>query len=226
MQHVKAKDLWIPFDSSHRKPILLDRFLYIPDNIEHLAFSTSAFFEKQQPLASEFCSGNGEWIVDKAKSNPMINWIAVEKKLDRARKIWARGKNAGVDNLLTVYGDARIFLEYYLTENSLSSIYINFPDPWPKNRHAKHRLIQKDFALLLSRTLRVNGEAIFVTDDKRYSDQMIAAMLAHSFWESAYADPYFTHEWENFGSSFFLNLWQTKSCQIYYHLFLNRKGLT
>src|SRR5580700_9513896 len=152
---IKAKDLWIPVSFKERIPLLFDQFFYLPSHFsEYKKYplpSFSSLFEKEAPVAIEYCSGNGEWIIEKAKAHPEYNWIAVEKRIDRVRKIWARGKNAHLKNLLTVFGEAKTFTEHYLRESSISRVYINFPDPWPKNRHAKHRLVQKSFALLLKR---------------------------------------------------------------------------
>lgn len=224
---IKAKDLWIPVSFKERRPLLLDQFFYLPSHFSgYEKFPLpplSSLFGKEAPVAIEYCSGNGEWIIEKAKAHPEYNWIAVEKRIDRVRKIWARGKNANLKNLLTVFGEAKTFTEHYLGDSSISRVYINFPDPWPKNRHSKHRLVQKPFALLLKRVLEPLGEAIFVTDDPEYSQQMIDAMLKESGWKSASPPPYYLNEWKNFGMSYFLDLWQKKNLSIHYHRFINFK---
>lgn len=224
---IKAKDLWIPCTFQERKPLLLDQFFYLPPHYEgYEKFSLPSFsslFGNDAPIAVEFCSGNGEWIIEKAKSHPEYNWVAVEIRFDRVRKIWARGKNAQVKNLFTVFGDAKTFAEHYLDANSLDLVYINFPDPWPKKRHAKHRIVQKDFSLLLQKVIKPLGEAIFVTDDPVYSRQMIDVMLRKSLWKSASPSPYYQNDWENFGASYFSSLWQKKNLKIHYHRFINFK---
>ncbi len=206
----------IPF--SEKKPLLFEGGLYIPSHSsEHGGFSLP--FPEGKNLAAEFCSGNGEWIVERAKAFPGTHWIAVEKRFDRAKKIWARGKREGVKNLFTVYGDAKTFTEFYLPEGSLSEVYVNFPDPWPKRRHAKYRLIQRDFARLLQRAVKPQGEAVLVTDNPDYSSTMIAVMSEE--WRPFYPPPYYVHEWGDFGKSYFLSLWQEKRKKIYYHRFVN-----
>src|SRR5690348_8334371 len=130
-----AKDLKIPFAWEERRPILLDRFFYIPAEYEYKA-QNFPFFVQDQPVIIEYCSGNGQWIGARAKQNPETNWIAVEKKFDRARKIWLKIHRENIPNLTVVCGEAVIFTRFYAPP--CSEIYVNFPDPWPKLRHAKH----------------------------------------------------------------------------------------
>lgn len=225
----RPKDLWIPCTFDERRPLLLDRFLYIPSNYEKHAecpfpaLEDPVIFGRGASTYAEYCSGNGEWIIAKAQAFPMVNWFAVEKRFDRVRKIWSKAKNLGLNNLYVIFGDAVTFTEHYLKENSLAKIFINFPDPWPKRKHAKHRLIQRDFAKLLSRAVQPNGEAIFVTDDPPYSQEMIYAMHGSKIWQSSLNEPYFVHEWPDYGGSFFNDLWCEKGRKIHYHLFANKK---
>jgi len=226
MVHIKPTDLWIPCNFEERYPLLLDQFLYIPAHYKnHRAFNfppfeSPALFGRKAPLYAEFCSGNGEWITAKAQESPDLNWIAVEKNFDRVRRIWAKVKNLGLKNVLVVFGDARTFSEFYLQEGSLAKIFINFPDPWPKKRHAKHRLVQMDLALLLQRAIEPGGEAVLVTDDPDYSQQMIAVMLGSKGFRSFWDAPYYVHEWPHFGNSFFNSLWINKGRNIHFHRFI------
>ena len=122
-----AKDLNLPFSYEDRRPVLLDRFFYVPSRYEYSQESLP-FFEKEQPVAIEYCSGNGQWIAEKAKTSPHINWIAVEKKFKRARKIWAKLQKENLSNLVVACSEAFVFTRYYAPKTA--EIFINFPSPF------------------------------------------------------------------------------------------------
>lgn len=182
-------------------------------------FADPQVFGNDHPVLIEYCSGNGDWIVDKALQNPQFNWIAVEMQFDRVRKIWSKMKNSGIDNLLIISGEALTFSRFYLPPASIDEVFVNFPDPWPKRSHAKHRLIQRPFIDECARVVKEGGNATLVTDDKDYSEQMIAEMTQHPNWRSRFPDPKFTTEWPGYGGSFFETLWRAKGCTIRYHQF-------
>src|SRR3990167_10207769 len=98
---ISAKDLKIPFEEGEGGALFLDQFLYLPKRgkMEPQQFT---FFENLQPIAIEFCSGNGHWIQERATQFPHLNWIAVEKKFERARKIWVKAKRYCLKNLFVV----------------------------------------------------------------------------------------------------------------------------
>jgi tRNA (guanine-N7-)-methyltransferase len=213
---MKKSDLKIPFDFENRKPVLINRLLYVPSNYEdHLIFNEKLFLNERN-IYLEYCSGNGDWILQEAKKNPNINFIAVEKKFLRARKIWVKMHNENVNNLLVVLSDAETFTKFYLKDNIISKIYINFPDPWPKKKHAKNRLIQNDFILEMKRVLIEKKNIEIVTDDETYSNQIIQNMNIH--FKSVYEDPFFEKNLE-YGKSYFKELWISKGKDIRFHNF-------
>ncbi|MBI5346547.1 MAG: tRNA (guanosine(46)-N7)-methyltransferase TrmB [Chlamydiae bacterium] len=217
---MKATDLKIPFTFEERRPIILDRLLYVPSHYDkHDQFDQKISFPKEQKINVEYCSGNGEWIIDKAKKNPDINWIGVEKRFDRARKIWVKLHNNNISNLFVVLGEAEVFTKFYLQDKVISDIFINFPDPWPKRRHDKHRLFQDFFVLELRRVLLDAGQSTFVTDDPDTSDRMYQVMIKNGF-KSLYENPHFTEELQGFGSSYFDRLWRDMGRRIRYLQFV------
>lgn len=204
-----AKDLRIPFSWEERRPILLDRFLYLPQKYDHTSL-TVPFFEKELPIFIEYCSGNGQWIGDRARQNPQFNWIAVEKRFERARKIWLRIHREHLPNLFVVCGEAREFTRFYAPQ--AAEIYVNFPDPWPKLRHAKHRLVTHLFLNELLAIVAVNGKVTCVTDDANYAAQMIQEFEKCPDWHLAFQG----QQWPDYGRSFFNDLWIQKNRLINY----------
>lgn len=226
---MRPKDLKSNFTWATRKPFLKDNILYVPEYYsEHEAFNMpvlSELFANKNPVFVEYCSGNGDWVVEKALQNPSINWIAVEKQFERVRKIFSKRENRGASNLLIICGEALTFTRYYLLENSIQEIFINFPDPWPKHRHAKHRLIQGEFIRELSRVMVEQGCSTFVTDDDIYARSIIQLMSTSGLWDSIHKEPYFVTDIEDYGYSFFDTLWRKLGKVIHHIQFRNLKKI-
>lgn len=222
---MKSEVLVSPFTWEERRVAIHDRVWYIPSyyyDYESFTFpgwSHPDVFTVERPIIVEYCSGNGAWIAAKAAANPHLNWVAVEKKFERVRKIWNKIKSLQLDNLIVVCGEAYKTTHCYFPASSVSEIYINFPDPWPKQRHAKNRLIQPLFLEQLERILQPNGKVIFVTDDPTYSQHTIETFNKYPGFQSSFPDPYFVNDWPDYGTSFFEELWRGKGMQIRYHQF-------
>lgn len=204
-----AKDLIIPFTWDERVPILIDRFFYIPGHFDHTE-KRFPFFESEKPLVIEFCSGNGQWIGERARQNPHLHWIAVEKQFERARKIWLKMHRENLSNLCVVCGEAEIFTRYYAPQ--ASEIYVNFPDPWPKRRHAKNRLLRADFLHDLLKIVPPQGRATCVTDHADYASEMQREFARCPSWKFLFC----VNEWPDYGPSFFNDLWKQKGRTIHY----------
>lgn len=222
---MKAKEIKPLCSWEERRPIVHDKMLYIPPYYqEHNRFSFPGFdqlFDNQKPIALEYCSGNGSWIIEKALQEPNYNWVAVEKRFDRVRKIFAKAKNRHLDNLFVVWGEALTFTRYYLIKHSVDRLFINFPDPWPKNGAAKHRLLSADFLEELARVMKEGAEALFVTDETLYHEKTRALFLKSGNFYSAFPEPYYTSSLPGYGSSFFENLWRSKGKTIYYQKWIS-----
>ncbi|MCH9613661.1 MAG: tRNA (guanine-N(7)-)-methyltransferase [Chlamydiia bacterium] len=205
---MKPKDLRYPYRWNDRCPLYKDDVFYVPDY-----YHDHASWEGKFPLSSrmniEFCSGNGEWILGKALENPEIVWVGVEKDFERVRKIVAKRTNLGVKNLLVVSGLAEPFVENYLPDSVIDEVYVNFPDPWPKDRHAKHRLFKQPFIGQMKRIMKKGALATLVTDDATYAGQMETEMGREFALKTK--EPI-----TGYGSSFFERLWRDKGRDIHF----------
>lgn len=219
---MKPKDLKRPFSWEERKVLLQDGVLFVPEyynRYEEFVFpGWPAIFGNDKPVCLEYCSGNGHWIERRAIEQPEFNWVGVEKRFDRVRKIWSKRENRKIDNLFVICGEALLSTQLYLQDETFHQIYINFPDPWPKEKHAKNRIVQQPFVSEMERILEKEGTATIVTDDVPYSEQVIAEMRQGNF-ESIYPAPYYVNEREDYGSSWFEELWREKGRAIRYHEF-------
>lgn len=205
---MKPKDLKYPYRWEDRRPLLKDDVFYVPDYyIDHEKWDGS--FPLSPKMYIEFCSGNGEWILKKAIDEPEVTWIAVEKDFERVRKIVSKRTNMGVKNLLVVSGLAEPFVQHYLPDGVIERVYVNFPDPWPKDKHAKHRLFKQPFIKEMKRIMKKGAEATLVTDDETYFSQMEAEMGREFVLKTK--DPIL-----EYGSSFFERLWRDKGREIHF----------
>ncbi|MDN3508667.1 MAG: tRNA (guanine(46)-N(7))-methyltransferase TrmB [Candidatus Neptunochlamydia sp.] len=214
---MKPKDLLYPYKWEDRHPLLKDKIFYVPEYYqEHkkeLFPNLQEYFGNDHPIYLEYCSGNGEWILNRTMENPEINWIAVEMWFERVRKIYSKTANYGVENLLIISGEGLTFSREYLSNKSLDKVYINFPDPWPKDRHAKHRIIQCPFVEELRRTVKKGGLVTLVTDNASYKEQIEDEMRGWPKIEASH---------ENYGSSFFERLWRSHGLPIHHLCYANR----
>lgn len=222
---MKPTDLKSPFTWETRQIMVQDRVWYIPPQYSHFSsfkfqgWNHGDFFENDKPLNIEYCSGNGLWIAAKAQENPDENWVAIEQRFVRVQRIWSKIKNHQLSNLMAVCGEGFAATHHYFPAGSVRNVYINFPDPWPKTRHAKFRLIQMPFIEELRRILDHKGCVTFVTDDVQYSKQVIKLFTCAPGFKSVFPDPYYQTDLPGYGSSYFEDLWRSKGKPIYYHQF-------
>jgi tRNA (guanine-N7-)-methyltransferase len=221
---MKPKDLKPILKWDERRVYLDSGILYIPDHYKDyegfLMPPLGDLFGNDRPVAVEFCTGHGHWIVEKAQSHPEMNWIAVELRFDRVRKIWSKRENSRLPNLFVVCGDARLFARHYMAPQSIAAAFVNFPDPWPKQKHAKHRLIQPPFLCDLRRGMREGSRLTLVTDDPIYRDQMIRSLMETPGFCPEDPSPHFLTQCEGYGGSYFNQLWDELGRSIYFLRFL------
>ena len=211
--NMKPKDL--PFtikNFSTRSPSYKDNILTIPSYYQnHDVNQFPQYLNRIRDATDihlEICSGNGEWIAERAKNNPNTLYIAVEKKFMRVRKIWSKLVNNDIKNLIIVSGTGEDLFNFYLPKKSIDQIFINFPDPWPKKRHAKHRLIKKSFLPHLNTILKDSGIITIATDSNEYSQEIIEVFNDSGTFYNMYKDKGYTLLSAEYGGSYFNRLWQ------------------
>ncbi|MBI5773822.1 MAG: tRNA (guanosine(46)-N7)-methyltransferase TrmB [Verrucomicrobia bacterium] len=149
----------------------LASLIYAPPSIV-APLALAEMFPRPQPLAVELGSGDGSFLVQYASLHPENNFIGVERLLGRLRKIDRKGRRLGLTNLRVVRVEAAYFLEYLLPPECAAALHVYFPDPWPKRRHHKNRLINERFPELARRVLTPGGIVFLRTDDANYFAQM------------------------------------------------------
>jgi tRNA (guanine-N7-)-methyltransferase len=134
----------------------------------------AGLFPQNQRLEVELGSGDGSFLVEYARRHPERNFIGVERLLGRIRKMERKGRRAGLANLRGVRIESSYFLEYLLPAHSAAALHIYFPDPWPKRKHRRLRLVNERFPALACQALAPGGTVYLRTDDEDYFKQMQA----------------------------------------------------
>lgn len=131
-------------------------------------------FARPGPLRLEIGPGKGVWLSAMAAADTSANWVGIEYKEKRARWIAEKAVRRGLTNVRVIWHEARDALDLLFRPGTADTVYVNFPDPWPKRRHRARRMIEPGFCALLAKVLRPGGEAILVTDVADYAREMIA----------------------------------------------------
>jgi len=125
------------------------------------------------PIVMEIGFGNGDFLVHLAETHPDWSLVGVEIYLPGVAKAVGRLDDAGViERCRITQLPAQFVLEHQVAEAQLDGVYINHPDPWPKARHFKRRLIQKDFATLLVSRLKEGGFIKLASDKPDLAEWM------------------------------------------------------
>ena len=142
-----------------------------PDN-QPINFATE--FGNNAPLHLEIGFGDGDALVNMARQNLHNNYIGIEVHPPGVGRLLSQLHAADVNNVRVFWADAVQVLSVAIAPVSLAAIYIYFPDPWPKKRHHKRRLIQDDVVALLANRLQIGGMLYFATDDADYAYHALA----------------------------------------------------
>ncbi len=146
-------------------------------------------FPKNQPLEVELGSGDGSFLVEYARRHPKRNFIGVERLLGRIRKLDRKGRRAGLSNLKGVRIESSYFLKYLLPAHAAVALHVYFPDPWPKRKHWRHRLVNEQFPALAQQALAPDGIVYLRTDDETYFRQMLDVFGASSAFVAVETPP-------------------------------------
>jgi tRNA (guanine-N7-)-methyltransferase len=145
---------------------------YILDTNNSNTDLIACFDSDQHNLVIEIGFGDGAALIESALKNPDKNFIGIEVYDSGLGKCLNAIDQHKIKNIRLIYGDAVEVFEQFITKKSVEKINILFPDPWPKKRHHKRRLINKGFLALLSKALKNNGIVNVSTDWEDYAQQI------------------------------------------------------
>jgi tRNA (guanine-N7-)-methyltransferase len=136
----------------------------------------AASFGRDAPLIMEIGFGNGASLLDMAAAQPQKNFIGVEVHRPGVGQLLQRLAERDIGNVRLVCDDAKEFLQQRVPDGCLEGLQLFFPDPWPKTRHHKRRLVQADFVQSVRFKLRIGGQFHMATDWQDYAEHMLAVM--------------------------------------------------
>ncbi|MDE1982013.1 MAG: tRNA (guanosine(46)-N7)-methyltransferase TrmB [Betaproteobacteria bacterium] len=136
----------------------------------------TALFGHEAPLVLEIGFGMGETTVAIARQLPQVNFLAIDVHMPGIGSLLKQIDEAGIGNVRVMRHDAVEVMEHMIAPDTLDGVHIFFPDPWPKARHHKRRLIQPPFVKLLASRLKPGGTLHLATDWEDYAVQMLAVL--------------------------------------------------
>ena len=153
-----------------RAESVLEACKEVVKNPESLCGHWNQEFQNERPLHIEIGMGKGQFIMELARQNPDINYLGIEKYSSvLVRAIEKREQEEGMTNLYFIRMDAE-YVENVFAENEVANIYLNFSDPWPKDRHARRRLTSTHFFEHYDHILAPDGRVMFKTDNRPLFD--------------------------------------------------------
>ena len=142
------------------------------------ALDYSAIFGRDAPVIVEIGSGMGETTAAIAAAHPHIDFLAIEVHLPGVGALLRRIDAAGLTNLRVIRHDAVEVVDAMIPEASIAAAHVYFPDPWPKKRHHKRRLLQPRFVHRLATRLAHGGYLHVATDWAPYAEEVLATLTA------------------------------------------------
>ncbi len=141
-------------------------------------------FGNTNPIKLEIGFGMGNFLIEMAAKEPASNFIGIDFYHKGIRKLMARIKKLQLENIRVVYGDIRSKISILFKDKELNTIYINFPDPWPKKRHIKRRLIKPEFIKQLAQKMNFEGITYLATDSEKYAHEMLEYFNAEILFQN------------------------------------------
>ena len=137
------------------------------------AVDWKAIFGREAPLEVDIGFGKGEYLLELSDRHPDVDYVGLEYSRKRALKLRDRIVRLDRRNVRLVFGDAALLVSGLFAPRSVRAFTINFPDPWPKRRHHKRRLVVRAFGETLARALAPDGTITLATDFRPYAEQML-----------------------------------------------------
>jgi len=146
------------------------------------------WFGRSAAVTLEIGPGMGETTAALAEAEPEVNYLAVDVYQPGLAQLMMRAEAAGIENLRLLRGDAVVLLEEHLPAASLSCVRIFYPDPWPKKKHHKRRLVQPSLVSVVASRLAPGGTLHLATDWEHYAEHMLAVCSAEPLLRNRHAD--------------------------------------
>jgi tRNA (guanine-N7-)-methyltransferase len=161
----------------------------LSQNVDYFTIEPEAIFARRAPLEIEIGAGRGDFMLEYAGANPEKNFLAIELSGTVGQLLAMRCGRAELPNVRVAKMDARTLVNLMLPDQSVAAFHIYYPDPWPKERHIKHRMVTPFFVGNLARTLTQDGNVYAASDVKEWAGEIFAMLDAGGFRRIAVEPP-------------------------------------
>jgi tRNA (guanine-N7-)-methyltransferase len=144
---------------------------YVPENYFQV-LDLKSVFPCCAPIEVDLGCGDGSFLVTLAKQNPQRNFLGLERLLGRVRGACRKIACGNLGNARVLRIESSYAIEYLLPPNSVSVFYLLFPDPWPKRRHQRRRIVTEEFLDAIHRALAPGGSFVIATDEREYFEEI------------------------------------------------------
>ncbi len=153
----------------------------LSQKVDYFSIEPEVIFGRRAPLEIEIGAGRGDFILEYAAANPEKNFLAIELSGTVGQLLAMRCGRAELPNVRVARMDARTLVNLMLPDSSVAAFHIYYPDPWPKERHIKHRMVSPIFVHNLARALSEDGLVYAASDVKEWAEEIFAMLEEGSF---------------------------------------------
>ncbi len=153
----------------------------ISQSVDYFTIEPDAIFGRRAPLEIEIGAGRGDFMLEYAAANPQTNFLAIELSGTVGQLLAMRIGRAELPNVRVAKMDARTLINLMLPDASVAALHIYYPDPWPKERHLKHRMVTPFLVRNVARTLTREGHVYAASDVKEWAGEIFAMLEEGGF---------------------------------------------
>ena len=179
-------------------------------------------FGNKNPVDCEIGFGNGEFLIKKSKLHPERNFFGIDYSIESFRRAKKAIEKENIPAIKIVCLEAKAAFIVLVPEKSLSHIYLNFPDPWPKKKHYKNKLLDREFLTIAASCSTDKGKIIVATDDPFYRDFILEEIASVHLWQSLFHKGW-TNELSDHFSTKYEKKWRNEGKDIFY-MMLQKKA--
>lgn len=187
MQHLRTVKSYVKRSGKitlGQKKALQEFWIHYGLELQNTPYDLEQIFKRNARRILEIGFGSGQSLLQYAKNQPDTDFIGIEVYVPGLGTLLADLAKQNINNVRLFNYDAVLVLQQCIPDNSIDKILIFFPDPWPKKRHHKRRLIQSEFINLVSRKLKPQGVLHLATDWQDYATHMLEVLATKSEFEN------------------------------------------
>jgi len=182
---------------------------FVPPDYFRILSKEEIFPDGSRPLEVDLGCGDGTFLVDLAAENPGRDFLGVERLMGRVRKVCRKARRRGLANVKVLRLESAYTVGWLLPEGGVARAHLLCPDPWPKKKHHRRRLVDGGFVKGLHRVLEPGGEFLFKSDHAEYFEESVAqvretGLLEEVEWSADaffYPETDFERQWKAEGKT-------------------------